>query len=204
MSESWVLLSFYHGNFSGVYEKFHFVTRFTRQNSGSVGILSSVIDEYAGAKVYGSYPSCSGIDECVRWKGDSWFLIEVILSIRDIFGKRCGIMRHRKPYGSRWVNGCWVYSLKMMVSLSEWRDKKYQGNKFRYEEIDDSEVNDGLRNVWHGWKSYLKLYEALLKQAVCIEDLIAVNKSAVYRILEMCLQVLGSLRLLYWGRCVGK
>ena len=83
-------------------------------------------------------------------------------------------------------------------------------------EIDDSEVNDGLRNVglrrvmgqmidfWHGWKSYLKLYEALLKQAVCIEDLIAVNKSAVYCILEMCLQVLGSLRLLYGGHCVGK
>ena len=97
------------------------------------------------------------------------------------------------------MNGYWVYNLKMTVILSERTDKKYQENKFGCKRIDDSEVNDGLRNVWlgrvmgqivdvwHGWKSYLKLYEALLKQAVCVENLIAVNESAMYCILEMCL-----------------
>mgnify|MGYP004493512397 CR=1 FL=1 len=46
-----------------------------------------------------------------------------------------------------WILGI---QIKMIVSLSEWMDKKYQGNKFRSEETDDSEVNDGLRNVWLG------------------------------------------------------
>ena len=38
----------------------------------------------------------------------------------------------------------------MTLILSGITDKEYQGNEFRCQGTDDSEVNDGLRNVYWG------------------------------------------------------